>query len=249
MMKHSTQFGETEVSLQDVSFDAEENIHDQLPSPEEMKVHVAPTKNTRRTCLVLFAVALLVGAILAGIGVIVTEKKEARAAARMAKHLDDVIVYLSNHSDPDALATSESPQYQAAKWMVYDDSLQIKIPTTDDDEWKFLQRYALVVFYYSTQDEGPWTYPQIHFAAPKRHECNWNYPFQSLMDGSTSTFTMGVICNDQKQVEKLVIGKWRREIAPSGSEDCRLTQLIPSMSQMEMAWKAFYLPRLRCCSM
>lgn len=213
MMNHSHQFGrETEVSMQDVSFDTEEQnihdqyIHDQLPSPEDVKVHVAPTKNFRRTCLVLVTVALLVGVTLAVIGVVVTEKKEARNAERLAQRLDNVIDYLSNHSDPDVLANKDSPQYRAAEWMVYEDVLQRDIPS-HEDEWKFLQRYSLVVLFYATQDDGPWTYPQMHFAAPKRHECNWNHPFQSLSGESSSTFTMGVICNDSKQVEKLIIGK------------------------------------------
>lgn len=218
-MMSQTQFGgETELSLQDVSFDAEENIHDQLPSPEEM-VHVAPTKNFRRTCAVLFVVSLLIGVTLAVIGVVVTNKKEARKSARLAQHLEDVIEFLSNHSDPDALANSNSHQHRAAEWLVYDDALQRKIPTNDDEEWKFLQRYALVVLHFATQDDGPWTYPQLHFAASKRHECNWNHPFQGLAGGSSSTFTMGVICNESKQVQKVIIGEFIRCSLPIYDEN------------------------------
>ena len=206
MMTHNN-YEEPEISLQDVSFD-EERVHDQLPSADEMKVHLAPTRNFRRTFFTLFGVTTLVVAILAIIGVVVMEKKADRNAARMAQHLTDVVSFLSNHTDPNALAMPVSPQRRAAEWMVYDDDLQRKIPTKDD-EWMFLQRYALVVLYFATQDDGPWTYPQMHFAAPRRHECNWNHPFQSLAsDGSSSTITMGAICNDEKQVQKLIIGEF-----------------------------------------
>lgn len=193
------------MSLQDISFEEEENIHDQLGQPD--LVHLAPTKKSRRMYLFLFVGMAFVAVVLAVIGVAVTKRKEQQNAARMAQHLNDVIGCLSNHSDATALNTIDSPQRRAAEWMVYDDDLQRKIPTgNDDDEWKFLQRYALVVLYYSTQEEGPWTYQQLHFAAPKRHECNWNHPFSGE---STSTFNMGVICNDLKQVQKLVIGECR----------------------------------------
>lgn len=206
MMSSTPRFAEeTEMSLQDISFEEEENIHDQLGQPD--LVHLAPTKKSRRMYLFLFVGMAFVAVVLAVIGVAVTKRKEQQNAARMAQHLNDVIGYLSNHSDATALNTIDSPQRRAAEWMVYDDDLQRKIPTgNDDDEWKFLQRYALVVLYYSTQEEGPWTYQQLHFAAPKRHECNWNHPFSGE---STSTFNMGVICNDLKQVQKLVIGECR----------------------------------------
>jgi Leucine-rich repeat (LRR) protein len=198
-------FTEADLSLQDVSFDEEENIHDQLGQPD--LVHVTPTKSSRRVYLFLFLGMIFVTAIL---GVAISKRKEQQNSARMAQQLNDVIVYLSKHSDPTALATIGSPQRRAAEWMVYDDALQRKIPTDGDaDEWKFLQRYALVVLYHSTQDEAPWTYPQLHFAASKRHECNWNHPFQSFLGDSTLTFNMGAICNDLKQVEKIVIGTHR----------------------------------------
>lgn len=194
-----------ELGLEAVSFDGEEiNIHDQLPSPEELKVDIVRvrTRNFRRICCVLLAGTLLLASIIAIIGAVVKEKKN----SPQAKRLEETIAFLANYTDAETLLVSDSPQRRAAVWMAQEDALQREIPVVGKDEWKFLQRYALVVLYFATQDNGPWKYPQLNFAAPKKHECNWNYPFQRSNDASM--FSMGAICNDEKQVTKLIIGEF-----------------------------------------
>jgi hypothetical protein len=204
MTKNDMRFRENEVGLGATSFDGEEiNIHDQLPLPEEIFLPVK-TRNFRRICVVLTAFTLLLVSIGLAIGVAVKEEKNSPEA----KRLDETFVFLANHTDPETLIASNSPQRQAAVWMAHEDALQREIPVEGKDEWKFLQRYALVVLYFAMQDKGPWTFPQLQFASPKRHECNWSHPFQTSHDGST--FTMGVICNDEKQVTKLIIGEFAR---------------------------------------
>ena len=194
-----------EVGLETVSFDGEEiNIHDQLPSPEEIKSDIVGvrTRNVCRICRVLLVSALLLASIFAIIGVVVRAKKNSPATKRW----EETLAFLANYTDAETLSVFNSPQRRAAIWMAHEDTLMREIPVVGEDEWKFLQRYALVVLYFATQDNGPWKYPQLFFAAPKKHECNWNYPFQRANDGST--FSMGAICNDEKQVTKLILGKF-----------------------------------------
>jgi hypothetical protein len=200
MTMSDMRFRENEIGLGVTSFDGEEiNIHDQLPLPEEIFLPVK-TRNFRRTCVVLIAFTLLLAIIGLAIGMAVKEKENSPQAKRM----EETFAFLANHTDQETLLVSNSPQRRAAVWMAQEDALQIEIPVEGKDEWKFLQRYALVVLYFATQDKGPWTFPQLQFATPKRHECNWSHPFQRSHDGST--FTMGAICNDEKQVTNLIIG-------------------------------------------
>jgi hypothetical protein len=204
MTMKEIRFQENEIGLEAISFDDEEiNIHDQLPLPEEIFLPVK-TRNFRRTLLVLIALTLLLASIGLVIGVAVKGKKNSPQAKRM----DETFAFLANHTDPETLLVSNSPQRRAAVWMAHEDALQREIPVEGKDEWKFLQRYALVVLYFAMQDKGPWTFPQLQFATPKLHECNWSHPFQRAHDGST--LTMGAICNDEKQVTKLIIGEFAR---------------------------------------
>lgn len=196
-----------ELGLEAVSFDNEEiNIHDQLPSPEELKVDIVRvrTRNFRRTCGVLLAGTLLLAGIIAIIGAVVKKKQN----SPQAKRLKETLAFLADYTDAETLLVFNSPQRRAALWMAHEDALQREIPGVgkDVEEWQFLQRYALVVLYFAMQDNGPWKYPQLYFAAPKKHECNWNYPFQRSTDDSV--FSMGAICNEKKQVTKLIIGEF-----------------------------------------
>jgi hypothetical protein len=69
----------------------------------------------------------------------------------------------------------------------------------------FLQRYVLMVLFYSTSnnDQG-WKYT-LNFAEPSSHECDWNL----LFGGSDKSFIyMGVECNANMQVSKILIGTY-----------------------------------------
>ena len=56
-----------------------------------------------------------------------------------------------------------------AEWMANVDSA-LDLSTVEPD--RFLQRYALVVLYFSTGGEESWT-NQAMFLTPDRRECDW----------------------------------------------------------------------------
>jgi hypothetical protein len=60
-MLRTPRFAEADLSLQDVSFDKEDNIHDQLGQPD--LVHVSQTKSSRRVYVFLFLGMIIVTAI------------------------------------------------------------------------------------------------------------------------------------------------------------------------------------------
>jgi hypothetical protein len=60
-MSRTPRFAEADLSLQDVSFDKEDNIHDQLRQPD--LVHVSQTKSSRRVYVFLFLGMIIVTAI------------------------------------------------------------------------------------------------------------------------------------------------------------------------------------------
>ena len=78
-------------------------------------------------------------------------------------------------SSEDDLKRSGSPQHLALKWISKEDSLRVPIPSNPEDlgtykAQKFVQRYALATFYYSTEGDS-WFYP-FSFLSGK-DECEW----------------------------------------------------------------------------
>ena len=93
------------------------------------------------------------------------------------------------------LTETSSPQYKAAEWMANVDSA-LDLSTVESD--RFLQRYALVVLYFSTGGEESWI-NQALFLTPDMHECGW---FKTSREGafSASGFTGVVICSEEGHV-------------------------------------------------
>jgi len=67
------------------------------------------------------------------------------------------------------LEDTTSPQYKAALWMTEEDQL---ITSPLDDLSRFAQRYAMVVFYYSTGGDVSWS-RQANFLSPALDICEW----------------------------------------------------------------------------
>ena len=130
---------------------------------------------------------------------------------------------ISHHTD---LTTPGTPQNRAALWMANEDRLQLDIPpaigqldmenqnqnqttttTTNPNHpppYPFVQRYALAVFYYSTQgdDDGEWT-NSLQFVSDQ-HECSW---FQTMPDDGGEIYAVGVTCDQELRVRNLLIRK------------------------------------------
>ena len=104
----------------------------------------------------------------------------------------DIIAFLSEQGFTDASVawTSGSPQNRAVVFMATQDELQLQVPpsSTHPDAIPFVQRYAVLVFYYSLGVTDVLT------SAPT---CEWYRDFQSV---GNSTVPIGVICNEKDYV-------------------------------------------------
>jgi len=175
-----------------------------LPNPEE--VRISETHGHRRKTLlyaILAGVCLLL-VIIIPVSIASSRKNTSsrgrtQALSQQSSRFQETMAYLSDYVDNDSLADNHSPQFRAAEWMADDDPLQLPL----EKDGHFLQRYALVVFYYATQGEAEWTH-QLKFLTD-HHECDWNRNF-TFDDGSSELF--GVRCDDDKVVDQLVIGKY-----------------------------------------
>lgn len=137
------------------------------------------------------------------------------------------IEWLSEHgiSNMQLLTTADSPQYQAARWIADMDAMMENIPvsvhtdpdslqqhnvngTTDEQheahhhhvvKEKFLQRYVLAVFFFSTG--GPNWDKALSFLS-ENHECAW---FDAEIANDEQEFAVGVTCNEKLLVVDIFI--------------------------------------------
>ena len=107
-------------------------------------------------------------------------------------------------TDRVALSHYGTPQYLAALWMADADPLQHNIPDArvdPEDSYYFLQRYVLVLLYYSTGGNETW-HNNLDFLS-EHHECNW-YHSKKFTDGAV--YAMGASCRgDDLHVSDLLI--------------------------------------------
>jgi len=117
------------------------------------------------------------------------------------ERFEATISFLGDFSDERDLADIGSPQNLAADWMANKDPLRYPVPTDSMEvgAYHFLQRYALVVFYYAL--DGDFWNSTLHFLS-EEHTCSWNAEFPSVDD---EKFTVGVDCNEELHVEGVII--------------------------------------------
>ncbi|KAL7581216.1 hypothetical protein ACA910_005999 [Epithemia clementina (nom. ined.)] len=112
--------------------------------------------------------------------------------------------YLTNSVD---LTTPNTPQYMAANWIAEIDGLTVDIPKSvhEDNAFRFVQRYALAVLYFSTNGSKSWK-DKLGFLT-EQDECAWfgaQQPVPSF--GSTEQFySLGVTCNPDLEVVNLLL--------------------------------------------
>jgi hypothetical protein len=108
-------------------------------------------------------------------------------AQRRSKIIDHLVT--AQITSEAHLTTSGTPQNKALEWMVTDE-FQLPVPDIPKQFSRFIERYALAVFYFSTNGNS-WRYDMM-FLAPIDH-CDWNSNFQT--DGG-DIITNGVTnCN------------------------------------------------------
>lgn len=114
---------------------------------------------------------------------------------------EEVVTYLSSYSDPEALATSGTPQYRAARWMATEDPARHDVPSKDEENPHFLQRYVLALFYYATTGDD-WK-DRWNFLS-SADECWWNVE----VSNDKSVLPFGAACDrETHDVITLVLGE------------------------------------------
>jgi hypothetical protein len=136
----------------------------------------------------LSSCVLLIILVIVGIAVGITKKNEGDGSSgpswvKNSKRYSDIRDYLTQQgiSKTNDLFDETSPQHLAAQWLAHQDSAKLAIPYFYDtlEHLEFVERYALVVFYYATG--GPdWT-RQLNFLG-KEHVCTWYQAFDVISD-------------------------------------------------------------------
>lgn len=206
-----------------------------LPSSEEARMHAAsllaekrgrsiplpPRKQrgmvrhqviyqTKRSCMVLAIIALVVGTIL-GIGSAVLRRGGGSSPVSLTNgrnRYHAVVEYLAaaGVSEEALLRQSGTPQNLAANWLATTDRLQYEVPPVDQHvpptTVHLVQRYVLAVLYFGTGGAASWK-DSLGFTTDQ-DECSWNHPVQT--PGYVSQqIAVGVSCDSNLRVTTLFI--------------------------------------------
>jgi hypothetical protein len=170
-----------------------------LPTPEEVRFGVSSfQKMPKRKALAILAGVMVALVLVITIPIGISRRNTTQDFEQKSSRFQETITYLLDYVDHGSLAKQGSPQFRAAEWMADDDTLALPL----ERGGQFLQRYALVVFYYATQGDVTWSH-QLKFLT-NTHECNWKY---DAIDDDGNDVTLGVFCDDNDVVQQLVIGK------------------------------------------
>ena len=198
--------------------DEEEQVHDQLPSVEEIRANASVASSSPLRirwgivgCLIL---AIVLGA---GIGLVVgladknrsSSSASAGGSTNFPSRSSSVKVWLMKEglAATDDLSDADSPQYKAAEWISDDDPLRVPIPEDKkESRTAFVERYALAVFFFATSGDE-WAF-NLGFVSGKL-TCSWNRSIVSpgRNPGETQTFDVGAMCNTAAEVTSLNLRK------------------------------------------
>ena len=192
--------------LDDVSMAGAHN----LPNVEELKAALGFRKGgtpvykkkwfqvTAASMLLILVIGLIVGLSVPKHHGVRAGSSNSRSPYATESRMEATVSFLSNFVSQEELTDPNSPQFKAARWMADDDVRQVPLL-----QGQFLQRFALVVFWYAT--EGHQWRHGINFLSAD-HECDWHMTFQRK---DKSTFEMGVRCDQtQQEVTGLILRKF-----------------------------------------
>mmetsp|Transcript_30596 Transcript_30596/g.72170 ORF Transcript_30596/g.72170 Transcript_30596/m.72170 type:complete len:697 (-) Transcript_30596:205-2295(-) len=180
------------------------NLHDQLPSVEEVKASNAylPTalliaKKLRRKVYLYIAAAAafaIVVSVSFSVGYTNKSSKNQIQGTDTEAHLKMILEKMSGVSVKPLLVDPHTPQYHAAQFIANGDSKHLDFEGPDG--WRTTQRYILAVFYYATGGQT-WT-DKFNFMSSRDH-CEWNMEFST----PNGRFLKGVQCDDNGSVRDI----------------------------------------------
>lgn len=188
------------------------NIHDQLPSVEEVKASNAylPTmrllaKGHRRKLYLTIASAALAAIVISvtiSIGVFASANKNKNQAtdphvvnaeqSNISDRFDHIVDFVFSHhiSTLPALRNPKSPEHYAVKFLAAGDAFHAEIGEYFDlDTERLLERYVIALLYYKTQ--GTKWDDDLNFLSGNDH-CEWH----KVYSNPQGSFIRGVQCDD-----------------------------------------------------
>jgi len=204
-----------------------------LPSVDEVRndpSYASGGSWTKRKIMIVGGGIIVLLAIIVGVSVGVSNKNKSEPSTTGSLLSDEaqrarvasVATFLIDEdvSFEDQVTTPGSPQNRAAAFMAIDDAAQLEVPEykSAPDAFKFLQRYALAVFYYAMGGES-WDFA-LNFLTPDE-TCIW---FQTLRTTTGQRNNFGAQCNNEGHVSTILI-PWNNMVGTIPHEIGLLTEL------------------------
>jgi hypothetical protein len=191
--------------------DEELQVHDQLPSVEEVRGNSSAGMSSRvRLCYPLLCCFFFLVIILGvGVGVGVGLKKKNGSSESVNSSRSSTVkqwLFDQGLSSDAIMLDVGSPQYRAAEWISDQDELRMAIPEGSKSKFGFIERYALATFFLSTTGDE-WTF-NLGFLSGNP-TCSWNRKIVSPGADSfdIDVFHVGATCNEAGQVTSLSLRK------------------------------------------
>jgi hypothetical protein len=191
----------------------EDNLHEQLPSVEEIRMSAASTRTRKHTgggiggVAMIALVAVCILALIIGLSAGLSGNSKSASAPvvdtpavtdspttspTMLSRMDATIALLSQITDAD-VSNLATPQGQAAHWMAIVDGMQLEVPTTtedaDDTYDYFVERWVLAIIYYQMNGAN-WDI-QFDFLDDHASVCDWENAYPTADGGANRMAGIG----------------------------------------------------------
>jgi hypothetical protein len=214
----------------------EDNLHDQLPSVEEIRMSAASTRKSTGGGLgpvaMIALVAICILALILGLSIGLSGDKSSNSSPSSSlvgdtesptfapteyDRFEATVDFLSSLTDADLSEDSNTPQYQAAYWIAWDDDYWLDIPGADDwtddatDDvitayWDFVERWVAALIYY--QMNGPSWDIELGWLTDTSI-CDWQQSYPAADGGADRK--AGIGCSDGR-VTDIALRTFRQDL-------------------------------------
>lgn len=245
-------------------------VRHSLPAPQELQTDLPRRSMTKRTMGLIAAAVFLFTAII-GLSVALAARNsnnnvdavggdgkkdltpgdegefwDRHPDQDLTQRFQDVANYMNRfaYTDLKTMTTRGTPQYKAVRFMADQDPAELEVPaSTDyDSAMEFVQRYVLVVFYYSTNGDA-WE-NQLQFLSDF-DVCAWNEQIESSEEATVGNYDgwlSGVQCNSDGEINYFFIRTYPflagNKCQVFGHEILTFSNLLTFFcSQQQFEWK------------